>query len=221
MANEPVIRSQDKTPVIDLIKILASTCSQLLWSMSALRASRKQIHAALNRFDRLTQSLVAPNEEIGMKPTPLDLRRKEADSIYWRVWRRRVYGCPGFVEEDHNDFQRKFSGPLSLTTDLTDFEDGGSVATVQSLSALHGASMLKINDRARDGRTPLMLAAQWNRVGVMEALVAAGADPQACDSRGNSALHVASGMCHVGALKVLLRAGCDPFIQNRWVYVSG
>ena len=62
-----------------------------------------------------------------------------ADRIFWRVWRKPVSECPGFIEEDHNDFQRKYSGPLSLTINFADFEDGGSVGTTESLSALHSA----------------------------------------------------------------------------------
>ena len=220
VANEPKIRNRPKQPLFDLVQILASTCSQLLWSLSDMRVSNAQVEAAFARFDKLTRNLVVPNQMRGLALTPLDHRIRNADHLYWRILRKPVYSWLGFVEEDFYDFQRKFSGPLSLTIDLSDFEDGGSAATAQSLSALHNASMLSINDHSRDGSTALMLAAQYNRVGVLEALIGAGGNPQACDSTGNTALHIASGLCHVGAIKVLLKAGCDPFVQNRCVLLS-
>ena len=49
----------------------------------------------------------------------------------------------------------------------------------------------------------------------IEALLAAGADVNAKNKRGNTALHWAAGNGHVPAIEALLAAGAEPDVKNR------
>lgn len=60
--------------------------------------------------------------------------------------------------------------------------------------------------------TPLMLAAQRNDVALIERLLAEGADPDARDRNGDTALGWAAYLGRVGAVGVLLEAGADPLL---------
>jgi uncharacterized protein len=57
-----------------------------------------------------------------------------------------------------------------------------------------------------DGRTALMIAAMFNRVDIVEMLIARGANPSAQDGAGNTAFDVANGMGASDAAAWLARA---------------
>lgn len=92
------------------------------------------------------------------------------------------------------------------------------VAAIQSANAAavaQAASPVLVNARAQDGSTPLMLAARLGHPEVVAALLAAGADVQAADNMGFTALFHAchdpdEDRGHPAVVQALLQAGADP-----------
>ena len=68
----------------------------------------------------------------------------------------------------------------------------GDLAMVRLLLQ-HGANV-NVNGTGPDGKTALMMAAMFNRTDIVELLIAQGADPDARDASGMSALDAARGM---------------------------
>ncbi|XP_067653192.1 ankyrin-3-like [Haliotis asinina] len=64
----------------------------------------------------------------------------------------------------------------------------GYVEIVKHVLKLH---TLNINCRGSKGRTPLLLAVEYNRYNVFELLLESGADPSAVNSNGDNILHMA------------------------------
>ena len=74
--------------------------------------------------------------------------------------------------------------------------------------------------RDGEGRTPLLLAATHDRVGVARLLVALGADPDALDDRHDTPWLVTGVTGSVAMLEALLPAHPDLTIRNRYGGVS-
>jgi ankyrin repeat protein len=63
-----------------------------------------------------------------------------------------------------------------------------------------------VNGRSDGGKTPLMIAAMFNRTGIVEALLGRGADVQARDAGGLTAEALASAMGAADAAELLGRS---------------
>ncbi len=59
------------------------------------------------------------------------------------------------------------------------------------------------------GRSPLFAAAQYDRISAVQALVSAGADVNAQDKDGKTAVWIAAAHRNVGALQHLINVGAD------------
>lgn len=77
-----------------------------------------------------------------------------------------------------------------------------------------------VGTRDGDGRSPLLLASLGDHVGAARVLVAAGGDPDAQDSRQDSAWLVTGVTGSVEMMRVLLPAGPDMTVRNRFGGVS-
>lgn len=80
-------------------------------------------------------------------------------------------------------------------------------------------NLLKANAAQRDmrsplGSTPLHLAATNPDTGPLQALLAAGADPNARDGEGATPLHMAAYGTNARAARLLLEAGADPMAKT-------
>jgi ankyrin repeat protein len=84
--------------------------------------------------------------------------------------------------------------------------------------ALRSGARLEVRDD--EGRTPLLLAATHDRVGVARLLVALGADPDALDGRHDTPWLVTGVTGSVAMLEALLPARPDLTIRNRYGGVS-
>lgn len=89
-----------------------------------------------------------------------------------------------------------------------------TVAFREQLDALlrQGASLLA---RDAEGNTPLMAEAGFApRLGRVEALLGAGADPRGTNARGEGALHIAALADNAEAIGILVAAGAQPNTAN-------
>jgi ankyrin repeat protein len=68
--------------------------------------------------------------------------------------------------------------------------------------------------RSALGATPLHLAATNGDTGPLQALIAAGANPNARDGEGRTPLHMAAFATRTANAKLLLRAGADPLLKT-------
>jgi uncharacterized protein len=90
------------------------------------------------------------------------------------------------------------------------------VGDVAVLAALPGASVRKlVNELDGMDRTPLMYAAQKDRVEVARALIEAGADVNAKSSTGETALRITAAGGTPEMARLLLEAGGDPNLPGR------
>lgn len=79
---------------------------------------------------------------------------------------------------------------------------------------------LNVNCHASDGRrsTPLHLAAGYNRIGIVEILLANGADVHAKDKGGLVPLHNACSYGHFEVTKLLIKAGANVNANDLWAF---
>lgn len=79
---------------------------------------------------------------------------------------------------------------------------------------------LNVNCHASDGRrsTPLHLAAGYNRIAIVEILLAHGADVHAKDKGGLVPLHNACSYGHFEVTKLLIKAGADVNANDLWAF---
>ncbi|HKR62156.1 MAG TPA: ankyrin repeat domain-containing protein, partial [Thermoanaerobaculia bacterium] len=95
---------------------------------------------------------------------------------------------------------------------LTDAVRAGDVATVRTLCA-RGAD--PNTPSGENGWPPLMHAVHKNQLGTAAALLDAGADPNAANDRGMSALMMASGYGQRDMVALLLRRGANARLTDR------
>jgi ankyrin repeat protein len=79
--------------------------------------------------------------------------------------------------------------------------------------------LLRADPRLRDARsalgaTPLHLAATNGDSGALQALIAAGANPNARDGEGRTPLHMAAFATRTPNARLLLQAGADPLLKT-------
>ncbi len=87
-------------------------------------------------------------------------------------------------------------------------------ATVESVTACLEADAAPMV-RNESEETPLHVAAQYSKTpGVIETLLAAGADLKAQDAAGNTPLHAAARNENPAVIQALLAAGADPNVQT-------
>jgi len=106
------------------------------------------------------------------------------------------------------------SAPAAATGTGLPIHDLASAGTRQDLERL-----LRADPRLRDARnplgaTPLHLAATNADPGALQALMAAGANPNARDGEGRTPLHMAAFATRTANAKLLLRAGADPLLKT-------
>jgi hypothetical protein len=95
--------------------------------------------------------------------------------------------------------------------DLLDAVYKGDVEGIKAATA-EGANP---NEPDKDGRTPLMRAAEWDMAESVAPLLAAGAKLEAKDGRGGTALFAAVGPGHVRVVEALIAAGADLTIKDK------
>ena len=83
------------------------------------------------------------------------------------------------------------------------------------LTLLEGAGKRLLEKPDDLGRTPLLCAVQAARVESVRALLAAGADVNARDADGNTAVRTAAAEGTLEMVKLLVAAGADPLIPGR------
>jgi ankyrin repeat protein len=88
--------------------------------------------------------------------------------------------------------------------------NGGGAA----VHAVLKAAPLMRDLRTDHGSAPLHLAAANPDVGALQALLAAGADPNVRDSEGLTPLHMAAYAQHARHAQLLLEAGADPYAKT-------
>lgn len=104
--------------------------------------------------------------------------------------------------------------PTATTgTDLP-IHDLASAGTRQDLERLLRADPQLRDARNPLGATPLHLAATNADPGALQALIAAGANPNARDGEGRTPMHMAAFATRTANAKLLLRAGADPLLKT-------
>ncbi|MDP2307695.1 MAG: ankyrin repeat domain-containing protein [Pseudomonadota bacterium] len=81
---------------------------------------------------------------------------------------------------------------------------------LEPLRALLATDRAAVNARNDDGETPLHVACSRKSSALVEALLAAGADPDARDGMQRTPLHGAAFVRDGAAVRRLLAAGADP-----------
>jgi len=98
------------------------------------------------------------------------------------------------------------------TTPLIDAARAGDTTTIRSLAA-RGASPNETG--GVNGWTPLEHAVHKNKLGSVNALLDAGADPNLADRAGTTPLIMAAGYGYKPIVELLLRRGANPHLTNR------
>ncbi|NYJ02179.1 hypothetical protein HNR19_002877 [Nocardioides thalensis] len=127
--------------------------------------------------------------------TPLQMARERGFAGLERVLTRMTTGRPADADA------------ALLEAARTGDPDGAA-------AALRAGADIEVRDAA--GRTPLLLAATYDRVEVARLLVALGADPDALDDRHDTPWLVTGVTGSVAMLETLLPAGPDLTIENRF-----
>lgn len=96
-----------------------------------------------------------------------------------------------------------------------DIFDAALQGNIHLLEALISSSLVDVDDRADDGFTPLMVAAQEGHVRVVEALLHHGAGANLSCERGWTALMACCGHGHLAIARTLVGAGAEIDAQDR------
>lgn len=92
--------------------------------------------------------------------------------------------------------------------------DAARTGTRAEVEALLKADASQRDVRTTQGATPLHYAAMNLDPGPTQALLAAGANPNARDAEGRTPLHMAAFATRTANAKLLLRAGADPHAKS-------
>ena len=173
-------------------------------------ARARKMRRACDRkeFTRLSPSLCAPHVALCSRVHNLCLCSADGDTaLILAAW----YG--------HTDITRLL---LDSRADVDATNCDGNCAL--NCAAYHGfmeVAALLVDGNAtidvRDnvtGKTALIKAAYVGHTDVAEVLLRAGADRNAMDNQGYSALAFSTSFNHIGVLDVLLRANADPNVQD-------
>lgn len=109
--------------------------------------------------------------------------------------------------------------PAPATTAATAGQDLPVHETARAGRRAELEALLRASPTLRDARnslgaTPLHLAALNEDPGPLQALVAAGANPNARDGEGRTPLHMAAFATRTANARLLLRAGADPLLKT-------
>ena len=119
---------------------------------------------------------------------------------------RRILGGRGFNVNARN--------PFGVTV-LHSAASRGHLGIVQVILQVDGVN---VNARDQTGQTPLHFACSADEdtpLPIIQALLDAGADPNAADNRGRTPLFRAvHGTGHIPLVEALLNAGANPAVQN-------
>ncbi len=107
--------------------------------------------------------------------------------------------------------QAVFAGANGNELPIHQLARAGSGADVKALLATDPKQR---DQRTQLGSTPLHLAAMNPDRSAMQALLAAGADPNARDADGSTPLHMAAYASRANYAQILLEAGADPTLKN-------
>jgi ankyrin repeat protein len=92
--------------------------------------------------------------------------------------------------------------------------DAARMGTRAQVEALLRANPAHRDARTPLGATPLHHAAMNEDIGPLQALLAAGANPNARDMEGRTPLHMAAFATRTPHTQALLRAGADPLLKS-------
>jgi Ankyrin repeats (3 copies)/Ankyrin repeats (many copies) len=193
------------TMVLALVWIWAAPVVVALWLMSGVglwRFAARSGGSAPARF--LTRAVAAGVVLLSLagvvfyvKPFFQDPRQTEAELV--RMMWQKAPSCPSI-------------GPYSPDAErLRHAASCGDLATVTRLLR-EGLSPDAAESKpgAREGQTAMHFAAEQDRTGVIDFLVASRANVNARAAGGTSPLHLASSRGRLAAVKALLRHGADP-----------
>ena len=88
------------------------------------------------------------------------------------------------------------------------------LADAAASPGFEGIGIVSVSSRSTEGKTPLHWMATLGDAHGAQLLLEAGADVDAADSEGNSALHEAVLMRQHGVVGVLVRAGAQAHLEN-------
>jgi ankyrin repeat protein len=86
---------------------------------------------------------------------------------------------------------------------------------VEQVRKTLAANPSAVEERDKEGRTTLHLAAMGGNAKVTAVLLAKGADVNARAAENSTPLHYAAAAGHVGAAELLLSAGADPYLKDK------
>lgn len=119
----------------------------------------------------------------------------------------------------HAPVRAQAASPAPVAADATGGRDLPIHIVAREGSRAELEAQLRAQPALRDARsalgaTPLHLAATNGDPGPLQALIAAGANPNARDGEGRTPLHMAAFSTRTANAKLLLRAGADPLLKT-------
>lgn len=106
------------------------------------------------------------------------------------------------------------AGEATLGANDQPIHDAARIGNGQQVSALLKAQPAVRDQRTVQGSAPLHLAATNPDLSALQALIAAGADPNVRDNEGATPLHLAAYSQNARHARALLEAGSDPYAKT-------